>query len=146
MKIIKTYNLYNESLKDKIKGPSNDDILRNIKDMIPEHKFTSACEHHMTWLVEKLIKDGHDPSFGDNMCLINCGILKYEDIVNILMKNDKVIKQLYLTQLEYTKNSISDDDDGGYYDDDDNWIEDEEGYTSSVNWQYGEEEEYDYDD
>jgi hypothetical protein len=136
MKKIKTYKIFNESLKDKIKGKSNDDILNSIKNMIPEHKFINACKHHLTWLVEKLIQDGNDPSFNDNMCLINCGILEYNDIVNILMKNDKVISQLYRTQLERVMilNNYDDDYDDGEvpYD------EDESPY---VNWHFGEEEE-----
>lgn len=139
--MIKDFNSYiNESLKDKIKGKSNDDILNSIKDMIPEHKFINACKHHLTWLVKHLIKENLDPSFNDNMCLINSGILEYNDIVDILMKNEKVISQLYKTQLSNALSKI-DDDDRGYYDDDDNWIEYDD--DDKVDWHYGEDEDED---
>lgn len=104
---MKHIKLFNESIKDVLKPKSNQEILDSIKDLPDHKKMINACKHHMTWLVKKLVDDGVDPSFNNNMCLINCGILDYKDIVDILIKNEKVIKQLYLTQLNIHKENYS---------------------------------------
>ena len=143
MKYLKPYN---EAAIDFLKPKSKEDILDSIKDLPDKEKFKKACKYHLTWLVEKMINEGFDPSFDDNLCLINCGILIYEDIVDILIKNKKVIHQLYKTQLDKVKKYSTED----YYDDDeeadDEEADDEDG--PYVDWKFDEdwEDEYDEDD
>lgn len=145
MKHIKSFN---ESVKDVLKPKSNEDILDSIKNLPDYQKMIKACKHHMTWLVKKLIDDGVDASFNDNMCLINCGILGYDDIVEILMKNQNVIKQLYKTQID---KAIENLDYNYYYSDEDGDEEeapDEEmPPVPVINWYYGDEDdEEDYEE
>lgn len=129
---------YNESIKDYLKPKSVKDIEKSIKHLSNKDKFKNACKYHLTWLVERMVKNGFDPSFDNNLCLINCGVLKYDDIVDILMKNDKVIKQLYKSQLDtYIK-----DNDGNYYNGDEEYgDENDEGIY--VDWYLDSEREED---
>ena len=47
MKKIKTYKVFNESLKDKLKGKSKKEVLDNIKDLSIQDKFERAIEYDL---------------------------------------------------------------------------------------------------
>lgn len=147
MKYIKSYN---ESLKGVLKPKSNQDILDSIKHLSDSKKMIQACKYHMTWLVQKLINDGVDPSFNNNMCLINCGILEYNDIVEILMKNQKVINQLYKTQLDQAHVTLEYEDEYDYDEEDEEWEGEENNGTliPIIDWYYyenGDEEDEEWE-
>ena len=92
---------YNESILKFLKPKSKDKILDAIKKLKPEEKFIKACEHGLMWLVEEMLSDPNfDPSVQNNEGVLQAGIHKHEDIVNLLLKNEKVIRKFYNNKLQ----------------------------------------------
>ena len=60
MKNIKTYNLFNESLKDKLKGKSEDDIIKSLDGLSDLDKMKTATKYKLSYdlLPDNLIVDG----------------------------------------------------------------------------------------
>jgi hypothetical protein len=60
MKIIKTYNLFNESLKDKIVGKSKDELIKTLNWLDDSDKIREIIKHKLSYdlLPVDLIVDG----------------------------------------------------------------------------------------
>jgi ankyrin repeat protein len=92
MKNIKSYNNYiNESLKDKLKGKSKDDIIKTIKGLPPQEQFEKACKYNVLPIIKELIKHKDvDPSIDNNSPI---GWLSYFgnlEVVKELLKDNRV--------------------------------------------------------
>lgn len=104
MKHIKSFN---ESIKDVLKSKSKDDILKDIDKMNTKDKLKNACKYNIIWLVEDILKDNtFDPSFDNNECLMIAKKFKLNEILDILIKNEKVIDKL----IKYRYNDWVDSD------------------------------------
>jgi ankyrin repeat protein len=80
-----------ESLKDKIKGKSIDEILDNIKNLPPQRQFEKSCIYGYIDIVKKFLEENKiDPSYEWNYCIRSASSNGYLDIVKELMKDDRV--------------------------------------------------------
>lgn len=84
MKKIKTYNIFiNESLKDKMKGKSDKDILDKSKNLSPFQKFEYGCQYGILPLVKDVIdnksvsKYNFEYGFGVACAFGHLDIIKY---------------------------------------------------------------------
>jgi len=66
MKYLKSYN---ESLRDKMVGKSDNDILKNSEKLSPSKKLLSGCIHGVLQLVKQSIKEGADIHSNNEMPL-----------------------------------------------------------------------------
>ena len=91
MKKIKTYNNFiNESLKDKLKGKSEQEILNNIKNLTPKEKLEKGAQYGLLFLVKQAIEEGVDPSYKNNYAIRHASANGYLDIVKYLLKDERV--------------------------------------------------------
>lgn len=88
--IITKYNLYNESLKNKLKGKSDDEVIDKLKNYTPHGQFIMACEHGITSLVKKLLKDGINPATNNNHGIRLACRFGHTEIVRELLKDDRI--------------------------------------------------------
>ena len=61
MKNIKTYKLFNESLKDKIVGKSNDELIKSLDDLKDSDKIKMIFKYKLSYdlLPDNLLVDGY---------------------------------------------------------------------------------------
>lgn len=80
MKNIKTYNLYNESLRDKMKGKSEEDMIKVLDDLSDEDKIKNIIIYKLPYdlLPDELIIDFLDCN--------NCEITSLPD--NLTVEDD----------------------------------------------------------
>ena len=91
MKKIKTYNNFiNESLKDKLRGKSEQEILNNNKNLSPEEKLEKGAQYGFLPLVKQAIGEGIDPSVNDNYALELASEKGHLNVVKELLKDERV--------------------------------------------------------
>jgi len=96
MKKIKTYKIFNESLKDKLKGKSKEEIL-NGPSFINKSKdeiFIQACRSGMMWLVLDMINDGADITTEDLDGLYFAIRFGHYKLVKFLLNKKEIIKKI----------------------------------------------------
>jgi hypothetical protein len=106
MKKIKTYKVFNESLRDKLKGKSREEILNgpSFKDKTDEEIFILSCKVGLMWLVLDMIKKGVDVTC-DNMCGLYYAIRNYHlDIAEILLDKEEIIEGM---DEDFTENILT---------------------------------------
>jgi ankyrin repeat protein len=135
--MITKYNLYNESLRDKLKGKSKEDIMKSLKDIPLREQFYKSCEFGLADVVKELLpqvkipiwdetgielasKNGHldvvkellnygiEPVAYHNSPLRNAAEGGHLEIVKLLLKYDEVDPS------DYNNGAIKEASEGGY--------------------------------
>ena len=126
--MIKKFDTYNESLRDKMTPKSDDDIRRDLSKLSPKKKLSKGIHNELPWLVEDAIKSGADPNmtypnssypkgFTCLMMVIitNCNLdiikllVKYGADVNAKTKNGSSVLGILNSQIRYEKQERADD-------------------------------------
>jgi len=92
MKYIKKYN---ESIRHLLKPKSEENIKKSLKNMSKKNQFLNACKYGTISIIKELLKTDFDPSFNNNQGLTEATIFNNDNIIKILLKDERVIKQLY---------------------------------------------------
>lgn len=58
--MIKNFNTYNESLRDKLKGKTEEEINNALNNISPEQQLEYGCKNKLLWLVKKAFENGVD--------------------------------------------------------------------------------------
>ena len=85
-----SFNSYNESLRDKLKGKTDEEILKIIENLTPQEQFLKACEFSILSLVKKLINDGVNPTIQNNYGIRYASENGHTEIVKELLKDNRV--------------------------------------------------------
>jgi ankyrin repeat protein len=92
MKKVKTYNIFlNESLRDKLKGKSEEEIIQKLKGLSTEELLLRACKFGMLSLVKIIIEEeNYDPStMKYNTCIDDAAINGHFDVVKYLLDDGR---------------------------------------------------------
>lgn len=103
--MIKKYNLFKESLLDKLKGPTEEDIWNLIKNYDPDSMLVKSCEIGYLQGVKKSLEMGADINYDNSLSLYlavennHINIVKYliENGVNLEGDNNDIIKNALLS-------------------------------------------------
>ena len=64
--MIKKFEQYNESLRDKMTPKTDEEIIKSFGKMTPNKKVENGYQHNILWLAEEGIAEGGDPDpFGN---------------------------------------------------------------------------------
>ena len=110
-----SFNIYNESLRNKLKGKSEDDILANSKDLSSFGKMEKGCQYGILFLVKQSIEEGLEHfnlSFGFELAAAygHLEIIKY--LLNNTSLNPNSLSLIYASDnghLNVVKFLIKDD-------------------------------------
>jgi ankyrin repeat protein len=84
------FNSYNESMKDKLKGKSEEDIYNSIDKLSSQDKLEKACQYGIMSLVKQTLDDGADPSDNYNTPIIFASVHGHSEIVKKLLRDERV--------------------------------------------------------
>jgi ankyrin repeat protein len=87
---VKYLKSYNESLRDKMKPKSDEDILKELGDLSPENILLQSAENNYIKGVKIALDKGADINYKDNIgwtALLHATFYGYKDIVELLLKN-----------------------------------------------------------
>ena len=104
--MIKKFNQYNESLRDKMTPKSDEELAKIFGDMTPDQKVKNGYDNNMVWLSEEGITEGGNPKpFGNyfSKALSNGWI----DIVRFMVNNE------YADVHDYEKSNLRRSADSG---------------------------------
>ena len=75
--MIKNYKQFKEGLRDKLVGPTEDEILYNFKDLSPDKLLVKSCKVDFLRGVEIAIEKGADIHQDGDYPLVYCCIFGY---------------------------------------------------------------------
>ena len=85
--MIKNYKQFNESLKDKLVGPTEDEVLNNLKDLSPDDLLIKSCKIGLVKGIEIALERGADINFNRNQALSEAVFNNNLEIIKLLHKN-----------------------------------------------------------
>lgn len=85
--MIKKYNLFKESLLDKLKGPTEENIWNLIKNYDPDSMLVKSCEIGYLQGVKKSLEMGADINYDNSLSLYLAVENNHINIVKYLIKN-----------------------------------------------------------
>ena len=85
--MIKNYKQFNESLRDKLVGPSDDEVMDNLKHLSPDELLRKSCKIGFLKGVEVALKKGADIHYYDDVPLRTASNEGHNEIVNHLLDN-----------------------------------------------------------
>ena len=75
-----------ESLRDKLVGPTEDEVLDNFKDLTPDKLLVKSCKINFLKGVEVSLERGADIHIDGDYPLVYCCIFNYIDIAKFLLE------------------------------------------------------------
>jgi ankyrin repeat protein len=101
MKKIKPYDVFNESLKDKIKGQEHEEIMNKIHNMsqdeLNDTLISILYKENQDYLVKKLVEGGADVNFGDGKVISRYVYKKDKEMVKYLIENGSKLYHILLS-------------------------------------------------
>ena len=85
--MIKNYKQFNESLRDKLVGPSEDEVMDNFKDLSPNDLLVKSCKIGFLRGVEIALERGANVHFNGEQSLAETVYNNNLDIFKLLHKN-----------------------------------------------------------
>ena len=67
--MIKNYEQFNESLRDKLVGPTEDEIMNNLKDLSPDKLLLKSCQIGFIKGIELALEKGADVHYNNEQAL-----------------------------------------------------------------------------
>ena len=83
--MIKNFKQFNESLRDKLVGPSDDELLNNFKDLNPNSLLLKSSKIGFLKGVEIALERGANIDYWNNDALTNACSFGHYDIVKLLI-------------------------------------------------------------
>ena len=82
--MIKNYKQFNESLKDKLVGPTEDEVMDNFKDLSPNELLLKSCKNGFLKGVEIALEKGANIHLNNDEPLVFASRNQHIDVVKLL--------------------------------------------------------------
>jgi len=84
------FQQYNESVRDLMKGKSDEEISKEIGDLNPNDLLKKSLDNNYLNGIKLALEKGADPSYNNNYAIKNASIYGHIDIVKILLQDSRV--------------------------------------------------------
>jgi hypothetical protein len=86
------------------KGPSREKIEAKLVNMSLKKQFDKAIDNNISWLAQRCIEKGIDPSVFNNFAIWCASYNEHIKIVKLLLNDKRVIDKLSKNELYFYKN------------------------------------------